>query len=85
MHTSHLLNQGLKDKRLSLSAIGVLFYMTSRQKKHEFTLDELESKAPDNRNAVVSFLKELENCGYLTKKQHDMDAAKTQWVLNETQ
>ena len=62
-------NTGLKDKRLSLKAKGLLAYMLSLPDDWKFYETELIEHSTDKRDSVRSGLKELEKLGYLVRLQ----------------
>ncbi|GEO64440.1 helix-turn-helix domain-containing protein [Companilactobacillus nantensis] len=69
-------NTGLKDKRLSLKAKGLLAYMLSLPDDWVFYETELMDHSKDGRDAIRSALKELEKSGYLIRHQKREDSGK---------
>ena len=69
-------NAGLKDKRLSLKAKGLLAYMLSLPDDWVFYETELMDHSKDGRDAIRSALKELEKSGYLIRHQKREDNGK---------
>lgn len=66
-------NVGLRDKRLSLKAKGLLAYMLSLPDDWVFYESELVNHSTDGKAAIKSGLKELQNAGYLTRKRRRDD------------
>lgn len=64
-----LSNHGLKNKELSYKAKGLLAYMLSLPDDWQFYVTELTNHATDGQSGIRSGLKELEEQGYLTRKQ----------------
>lgn len=62
-------NTGLKDKRLSLKAKGLLAYMLSLPDDWKFYETELIEHSTDKRDSVRTGLQELEKLGYLVRIQ----------------
>ncbi|WP_334328419.1 helix-turn-helix domain-containing protein [Companilactobacillus sp. HBUAS59699] len=62
-------NTGLKDKRLSLKAKGLLAYMLSLPDDWTFYETELMEHSKDGRDSVRKGLQELEKSGYLVRFQ----------------
>lgn len=62
-------NTGLKDKRLSLKAKGLLAYMLSLPDDWTFYETELMEHSKDGRDSVRKGLQELEQSGYLVRFQ----------------
>lgn len=62
-------NYHLVDKTLSLKAKGLMSYMLSRPDNWDFTEMGLVACLKENRSAVRSTLKELEEHGYLVRRQ----------------
>jgi len=69
-------NTGLKDKRLSLKAKGLLAYMLSLPDDWKFYETELIEHSTDKRDSVRSGLKELEKLGYLVRLQTRVERGK---------
>jgi len=61
--------RAIQDKRLSWKAKGILSYLLSLPDDWRIYIIELEKHAPDGEAALRSGLKELENIGYLIRKQ----------------
>ena len=69
-------NTGLKDKRLTLKAKGLLAYMLSLPDDWTFYETELTKHSKDGRDAIRSALRELEGAGYLVRNQERKDSGK---------
>ena len=69
-------NTGLKDKRLTLKAKGLLAYMLSLPDDWTFYETELTKHSKDGRDAIRSALRELEGAGYLVRNQEREDSGK---------
>lgn len=69
-------NTGLKDKRLSLKAKGLLAYMLSLPDDWIFYETELIEHCTDGRDSVRKGLQELEKLGYLVRFQKREDKGK---------
>ena len=65
-----LLNDGLRDQRLSFKARGLMAYMLSMPDDWKFYTRELVKHSDkDGRDSVRVGLKELEDCGYLKRQK----------------
>jgi len=62
-------NYHLRDKRLSLKAKGLLSVMLSLPPEWDFTLTGLAYISKEGVDAIRAGVKELENCGYVTRKR----------------
>ena len=60
-------NYHLRDKRLSLKAVGLLSKMLSLPEEWDYTTRGLAAICKDGVDAIGAALKELENCGYLVR------------------
>ena len=72
-----LLNDGLRDQRLSFKARGLMAYMLSMPDDWKFYRKELEKhSSKDGRDSILSGLKELEEFGYLKRQKIRSDDGK---------
>lgn len=62
-------NYHLRDKNLSLKAKGLLSWMLSNDEGWDYTVAGIVSVMKENRDAINSALCELEDYGYLTRRQ----------------
>ena len=62
-------NIHLRDEKLSLKAKGLLSYLLSLPDDWQIYLCELTKHSTDGRDSIRSAITELEENGYLTKKQ----------------
>ena len=62
-------NYHLRDKNLSLKAKGLLSWMLSNSDDWDYTVAGIVSNVKESRDAVNSALCELEDYGYLTRRQ----------------
>ncbi|MCC8015496.1 MAG: helix-turn-helix domain-containing protein [Eubacterium sp.] len=62
-------NYHLFDKRLSFKAKGLLSFMLSVPDTWEYSVKGLAAMAKDGVASVSAALKELENCGYVSRRQ----------------
>lgn len=62
-------NYHLKDKRLSLKAKGLLSQMLSLPEDWDYTLTGLASINLESKDAIRSAVQELENAGYIRRRQ----------------
>lgn len=62
-------NHHLKDKRLSLKAKGLLSQMLSLPEDWDYTLSGLASINLESKDAIRSAVQELENAGYIRRRQ----------------
>ena len=80
-------NKVIEDKRLSFKARGLLIYMLSKPDDWKFYTDELAKRSSkDGVSAIKSALNEIENAGYLTRKQeHKKNGqfASQDWILTD--
>ena len=81
-------NKVIEDKRLSFKARGLLIYMLSKPDDWKFYTDELAKRSSkDGVSAIKSALNEIENAGYLTRKQEHRkngQFASQDWILTDT-
>lgn len=69
-------NSLLNDNTISLKAKGLYAYMHSKPDNWDFTINGIASQLLEQYKAVASALKELENAGYLTRKNYQGEAGK---------
>lgn len=62
-------NCHLRDKRLSLKAVGLLSAMLSLPEDWDYTTRGLAAICKDGVDAIGAALRELEGCGYLTRRR----------------
>ena len=62
-------NYHLRDKNLSLKAKGLLSQMLSLPEEWDYTLSGLAHINKENRDAIRTAILELENAGYITRRQ----------------
>lgn len=60
-------NTAIRDKRISLKARGLLWYMLSCFDDKEFNATILQKETGEKRTIIENALKELENFGYLKR------------------
>lgn len=81
-------NKVIEDERLSFKARGLLIYMLSKPDDWKFYTDELAKRSSkDGVSAIKSALNEIENAGYLTRKQEHRkngQFASQDWILTDT-
>jgi len=80
-------NTIVKDPRLSWKAKGIWLYAMSRPNNWTFYLADLINQSTDGRDAVQSGLKELQQTGYLVRKQirlADGKLSSLEWTFTET-
>lgn len=63
----------LEDERLSWKARGILAYLLTKPDHWQVYVKQLAGAGPDGRTAVLSALRELEECGYLVRRQGHKD------------
>lgn len=68
-HFTIISNAALRDERLSWKARGLLAYLMSMDTGWVTSVERLSNVAPDGSAAVKTGLVELENCGYLVRRQ----------------
>ncbi|NVO88919.1 conserved phage C-terminal domain-containing protein [Lactobacillus rhamnosus] len=68
-HFTFVSNTLARDNRLSWKARGIFIYMWSMPADWQFYAEELETHAPEGRDALAKGLKELEKLGYLKRIQ----------------
>lgn len=79
-------NVGLKDKRLSLKAKGLLAYMLSLPDDWIFYESELVNHSMDGKASVKSGLKELHDTGYLHRERKRDDKGRLKesiWLISD--
>ncbi len=74
-----LSNVPLTDIRLSWKARGLLAFLLSKPDGWRATIRGLVNQAPDGRDRVMSGLKELETCGYLTRTRRRKSDGSFAW------
>ena len=67
---THMANYHLRDKSLSLRAVGLMSKMLSLKDDWSYSVAGLAGICKEGREAVRNVLKELEAAGYLTRDQH---------------
>lgn len=80
-------NHHLRDKRLSLKAVGLLSKMLSLTNEWEYSTRGLAAICKEGVDAIGAALKELETCGYLVRHQLRDDKGRisdTEYVIYET-
>lgn len=80
-------NYHLRDKRLSLKAVGLLSKMLSLPEEWDYTTRGLAAICKDGVDAIGAALKELENCGYLVRHRLRDDRGRmrdTEYVIYES-
>lgn len=81
-------NYHLRDKRLSLKAVGLLSKMLSLPEEWDYTTRGLAAICKDGVDAIGAALKELENCGYLVRHRLRDDRGRmrdTEYVIYTSQ
>lgn len=62
----------LRDKRLKLAAKGLMSCLLADEGDRAWTITELSEMGPEGRDAITSALRQLEQAGYIRKRQtHD--------------
>ena len=77
-------NTIVKDSRLHWKTRGVFTYLWSLPSDWEFYVSEIAEHAPDGEEALRTALKELEQFGYLERKNKTNKAGKIsglEWIL----
>ena len=81
-------NKVIEDERLSFKARGLLIYMLSKPDDWKFYTEELAKRSnKDGISAIKTALNEIEDAGYLTRKQgHKKNGQFTNqdWILTDT-
>ena len=81
-------NKVIEDERLSFKARGLLIYMLSKPDDWKFYTEELAKRSnKDGISAIKTALNEIEDAGYLTRKQgHKKNGQFTiqDWILTDT-
>ena len=81
-------NNVIEDKQLSFKARGLLIYMLSKPDDWKFYTEELAKRSnKDGISAIKTALNEIEDAGYLTRKQgHKKNGQFTSqdWILTDT-
>ena len=68
----------IEDARLSWKAKGILIYLLSKPDEWQVRVKDLVKKATDGRDAVLTGLTELIECGYATREQSHTEGG--QWA-----
>ena len=81
-------NKVIEDERLSFKARGLLIYMLSKPDDWKFYTEELAKRSnKDGISAIKTALNEIEDAGYLTRKQEHRkngQFASQDWILTDT-
>ena len=80
-------NYHLRDKRLSLKAVGLLSKMLSLPEEWDYTTRGLAAICKDGVDAIGAAIKELETCGYLVRHRLRDDRGRmrdTEYVIYES-
>lgn len=81
-------NTIITDSRISWKAKGIWLYAFSRPDDWTFYLKDIIKNGADGRDSVRAGLKELEECGYLTRSQSRNEdgtfSSECEWVFYET-
>ena len=75
-------NIHLRDKRLSLKAKGLLTLMLSLPEDWDYSVEGLSSICKENRTAIQSALKELEECHYLKRTRERNEKGQFDCIYN---
>jgi len=75
-------NAFLRDPKLGINARGLLVTMLSMADGWNFSIKGLASILPDGEYKISSTLRELTECGYLTRKRIYKDSKITDWEYN---
>ena len=76
----------LNDARLTWKARGIAAYLLSKPDDWRVNYEHLVSAAPDGRSAVLAAMRELEECGYISRYRFQGDDGRwrSEVVLHET-
>lgn len=80
-------NVHLQDTRLSLKAVGLLSKLLSLKDDWKYSVEGLTQICKEGKDAITAALKELEACGYLTRRQTHDAAGKLsgmEYIIYET-
>ena len=75
-------NVHLRDKRISLKAKGLLTLMLSLPEDWDYSVEGLSSICKENRTAIQSALKELEECHYLKRTRERNEKGQFDCIYN---
>lgn len=75
-------NYHLKDKNLSLKAVGLLSKMLSLPDEWDYSVNGLVAICKENKTAVQNALKELEECGYLKRTKTQDASGRFDWIYD---
>lgn len=76
---SVIANAGLRDRRLSFAARGVLAYLLTKPDDWTVKSDDLVEQSPAGRDAIQGYLRELETYGYLVRERRRGEGGRYQW------
>ena len=79
-------NYHLRDKNISLKAKGLLSWMLSNTDDWDYTVAGIVAVMKESRDAINSALCELEDYGYLTRKQvrsSDVKFSDVEYIISE--
>lgn len=73
-------NDLLNDPKISLKAKGLFGYLQSKPDDWDFSADRIKNDTKENRDAILSWLKELEQFWYLQRNRYKTE--KWQWWVD---
>lgn len=76
---SSIKNEPLRDARLSFGARGILAYLLTKPDDWQVRSCDLVAQSPHGKDAILSMLKELEDCGYLKRERVRDETGRYQW------
>lgn len=76
---STLCNAGLRDVRLSFGARGILAYLLTKPDNWQVKTPDLINQSPHGETAILSMLRELEECGYLLREKRRGKGGRFEW------
>lgn len=74
-----LTNAAGQDRRLSLQARGLVYYVLSLPPDAHLTAAMIEANVPNGREAVRSALRELQECGYYRRTKTSLGRGRWEW------
>lgn len=79
-------NDCVRDKNLTLKAKGLMLVLWSLPDEWNFSVDGLASFMKEGKSAITSAIRELEECGYLTRSQKRLPNGRADgydWILTD--
>lgn len=80
-----LMNELIRDKRLSLKSLGLMTYLLSFSSKYQISIRKLASERKESKNTINRLILELRELGYITyeRKKDSLNNTIHEYTVNE--